>query len=49
VTFARMFSDTFTGIHYSSVLPFIFAQFIAAAAAAMFVNQLLKNTKLNPS
>lgn len=37
VTFARMFSDTFTGISPASVLPFIAAQVVGAAAAVVLV------------
>jgi glycerol uptake facilitator-like aquaporin len=40
VTVARMFSDTFAGIAPSSVLPFIGAQLVGGAMAALLIRQL---------
>ena len=38
VTFARGFSDTFTGIHPEFILPFIIFQMIGACLAMLFMN-----------
>jgi glycerol uptake facilitator-like aquaporin len=45
VTIARMFSDTFAGIAPSSVLPFVLAQLLGAALAAIAVHLLFPETE----
>jgi glycerol uptake facilitator-like aquaporin len=45
VTIARMFSDTFAGIAPASVLPFVLAQLLGAALAAVAVHLLFPETQ----
>ena len=48
VTFARAFSDTFTGINPEFILPFIFFQIVGAYLAMFFMNFIL-NDGINES
>ena len=46
VTFARVFSDTFTGIHPEFILPFIIFQIIGACLAMLFMS-LIQNDEVD--
>tara|TARA_B100000676_G_C17891299_1_gene739353 strand:- start:674 stop:922 length:249 start_codon:yes stop_codon:yes gene_type:complete len=45
VTFARGFSDTFTGIGPEFILPFIIFQIIGACLAMLYMNIIEQDTK----
>ena len=46
VTFSRVFSDTFTGIHPEFILPFIIFQIIGACLAMLFMS-LVQNDEVD--
>ena len=42
VSVARTLTDTFTGIHYSSILPFVLSQFLGAITALIVLKRIYK-------
>ena len=42
VSVARTLTDTFTGIHYSSILPFVLSQFLGAITALVVLKKFYK-------
>lgn len=42
VSLARMLTDTFTGIHYSSVFPFVVSQFVGALLSLVILKKIYK-------
>ena len=42
VSIARTLTDTFTGIHYSSIIPFVLSQFLGAVTALIILKKIYK-------
>ena len=42
VSIARTLTDTFTGIHYSSIIPFVLSQFLGAITALIVLKRIYK-------